>query len=114
MRVHKLTFAALAVAASLSLTACQGDEDGTGQSAPSSASNAASTGGGSGSGGSDQGGAADSAGKSSGGKSAAGAGDKAADGTGKCRTDELEVTASDQSISDESEGTVVVEFKNGG
>ncbi|MFI8436538.1 DUF4232 domain-containing protein, partial [Streptomyces sp. NPDC079020] len=95
----------------------QGDEDGTGRSAPSSASNAASAGGGSGSEGTgkdsaDKDGAADSAGKSSAGKGAAVAG--AGGGSGKCRTDELEITAADNSISDDPEGTVVVEFKNSG
>ncbi|MER5989257.1 DUF4232 domain-containing protein, partial [Streptomyces sp. NPDC001787] len=109
MRVYKLTFAALAVAASLSLTACQSGDSGTGQSAPSSASNGSSAGG------SDQDGAKDTAGRSSSGKGAAvGTGSNVSSKVGKCRTDELEVTASDQSISDESEGTVVVEFKNGG
>ncbi|MFD9423729.1 MULTISPECIES: DUF4232 domain-containing protein [unclassified Streptomyces] len=112
MRVHKLTFAALAVAASLSLTACQGEEDGTGQAAPSSAS---SSGGGSGSGGADQGGADGSEGKGSDGNGAAGgSGSDVSGKAGKCRTDELEITASDQSISDEPDGTVVVELKNGG
>ncbi|MCX4970004.1 DUF4232 domain-containing protein [Streptomyces sp. NBC_00654] len=109
MRVYKITFAALAVAASLSLTACQSGDAGTGQSAPSSASNGSS------SGGADQDGAKDTAGKSSSGKGAAvGTGSNVSNKVGKCRTDELEITASDQSFSDESEGTVVVEFKNSG
>lgn len=96
MRVHKLTFAALVVAAGLSLTACQNDDDGTGQSDPSSASSASSSGGGSGSGGSDQGGGKE-------------------DGEiGKCRTDELEITAADRTIDGDGEGTVAVTLKNGG
>ncbi|MEE1791052.1 DUF4232 domain-containing protein [Streptomyces sp. BE308] len=118
MRVHKLTFAALAVAASLSLTACQGEEDGTGQSAPSSASagsSASSSGGGSDEAGAGKGGADGSEGKgSSGSGTSGGSGSGASGGVGKCRTDELEITASDQSISDEGEGTVVVELRNSG
>ncbi|WP_413798205.1 DUF4232 domain-containing protein [Streptomyces iranensis] len=83
MRVHKLTLAALVVAAGLSLTACQNDDDSTGKSDPSSTSTASSSGGGSGSG-------------------------------GKCRTDELEITAADRTIDGDGEGTVAVTLKNGG
>lgn len=125
MRVRKLTFAALAVAAGLSLTACQNDDAGTGQSDPSSASSASSSGSGSGSGGSDQGGGKDSAGKPSAGKdsagkssggqgTAAGAGSKESGKVTKCRTDELEITAKDRTIDGDPDGTVVVELKNGG
>lgn len=92
MRVSKLTFAALAVVAGLSLTACQNDDDGgTGKSDPSSSSAASSSGGGSGSGGSDENGKA-----------------------GKCRTDELEITAADRTIDGDGERTVAVTLKNGG
>ncbi|MGV9355903.1 DUF4232 domain-containing protein [Streptomyces misionensis] len=131
MRVHKLTFAALAVAASLSLTACQNDDGGTtGQSGPSAASTASSqdggTGGGSGSG---QGGGAQdsdgagSAGNGSAGKgssaqgTAAGSGSGVAGGTGKaarCRTDELEITAVDNTIDGDPDRTVAVTMKNHG
>jgi hypothetical protein len=120
MRVHKLTFAALAVAAGLSLTACQNGDDGTGQSAPSSAPTASSPGAGSGSGGSDQGGGKDatgtgSAGKSSGGQgTAAGTGSNANGKVGKCRTDELEITAKDNTIDGDPNGTVTVQLKNSG
>ncbi|AGP59588.1 DUF4232 domain-containing protein [Streptomyces rapamycinicus] len=86
MRVHKVTLAALAVAASLSLAACQNDDDSAGKSDPSSGSTASSSGGGSGSGGE----------------------------AGKCRTDELEITAADRSIDGDGEGTVAVTLKNGG
>ncbi|MER6605206.1 DUF4232 domain-containing protein [Streptomyces sp. NPDC000927] len=114
MRVHKLTFAALAVAAGLSLTACQSDDD-MGQTAPPSASGASSASGGSGSGGSDQGGGKDSAGKRSGGQgTAAGTGSNENGKVGKCRTDELEVTATDSTIDGDPDGTVAVELKNGG
>ncbi|MFB7597386.1 DUF4232 domain-containing protein [Streptomyces sp. NPDC056160] len=131
MRVHKVTFAALIVAASLSLTACQSDDGGAGKSDSSSGSTAASSGGGSGSGASDggsgQGGANDSAGtsgknggtnsagKSSGGPgTAAGTGSEGSGKAGKCRTDELEITATDSTVSGDPEGTVAVRLKNRG
>ncbi|MFF3126534.1 DUF4232 domain-containing protein [Streptomyces sp. NPDC057908] len=120
MRVQKLTFAALAVVAGLSLTACQNGEDDMGQTAPSSASSASSASGGSGSGGSDQDGGKDSAGKDSAGKGSGGQGTAAGTGSsgngkvGKCRTDELEITAIDSTIDGDPDGTVAVELKNGG
>ncbi|MCF3103003.1 DUF4232 domain-containing protein [Streptomyces roseoverticillatus] len=118
MRVHKLTFAALAIAAGLSLTACQSDDGGTSQSDPSSgssASSASSSGGGSGSGGSDQGGGKGSAGKSSGGQgTAAGTGSNKNGKVANCRTDELEITAKDNTIDGDPDGTVAVELKNRG
>ncbi|MFF0853200.1 DUF4232 domain-containing protein [Streptomyces sp. NPDC003280] len=128
MRVHKLTLAALAVAASLSLTACQNDDGGTtGQSDPSAASTASSPDGGKGAdSGSGQGGGAqesDSAGKSSAGESAsaqgtaASSGSGAAGGTGKatrCRTDELEITAVDNTVDGDPDRTVAVTMKNHG
>ncbi|MCM2424007.1 DUF4232 domain-containing protein [Streptomyces sp. RKAG293] len=119
MRVHQLTLAALAVAASLSLTACNGD-DVTGQSDPSPASTASSSAGGSSSGGSssggsDQGGAKNSAGKSSGGQgTAAGTGSNQNGKVGKCRTDELEITAKESTIDGDPDGSVTVQLKNGG
>ncbi|MGW2179172.1 DUF4232 domain-containing protein [Streptomyces sp. NPDC001732] len=114
MRVRKLTFAALAVAAGLSLTACQNGEGDMGQSAPPAASGTSSASGGSGSGGSDQDGK-DSAGKGSGGQgTAAGTGSNGNGKTGKCRTDELEITATDSTIGGDTEVTVAVELKNGG
>ncbi|MGW3977844.1 DUF4232 domain-containing protein [Streptomyces mirabilis] len=122
MRVHTLTFAALAVAAGLSLTACQNDNAGTGQSDPSSPSTVSSSGGGSDSGSSDQGGAKNSAGTSSatnsgatssgGTGTAAGTGSNANTKVGKCRTDELEITAKDNTIDGDPDGTVVVTLTN--
>ncbi|MFB8136025.1 MULTISPECIES: DUF4232 domain-containing protein [Streptomyces] len=123
MRVHKLTFAALAVAAGLSLTACQNDNAGKGQSDPSSPSTVSSgttpssSGGGSDSGSSDQGGAKNSAGTSSASNSggtgtAAGTGSNANAKVGKCRTDELEITAKDNTIDGDPDGTVVVTLTN--
>ncbi|MFJ7967807.1 DUF4232 domain-containing protein [Streptomyces sp. NPDC096324] len=125
MRVHKLTFAALAVAAGLSLTACQNGDDGTGKSAPSAGSHESAQGGGSSSSGSDQGsgsdsGSSDQNGGSGTGKGSTGKGSTAgtgADASGKverCHTDELEVTAKDDTIDGDPDGNVVVEFKNGG
>ncbi|MFD7819210.1 DUF4232 domain-containing protein [Streptomyces sp. NPDC059785] len=103
MRVRKLTFAALAVAAGLSLTACNGD-DGTAQSDGVSASS---------------GSASDSASASAGSKQAGGT-DSTASGSGtdaeadKCRTDDLNITASDTTITGDDEGSAAVTFKNGG
>ncbi|MFD7717986.1 DUF4232 domain-containing protein [Streptomyces sp. NPDC059814] len=126
MRAQKLTFAALIVAAGLSLTACQNGDDGaTGASDPSSgssASAASSSTGGSGSGGSDQDSGKDSAGKGSGGTSTGGKGTAGGTGSGtgsgdsgkggKCRTDGLEITAMDNFIDGDPDGTVAVEMKN--
>jgi hypothetical protein len=120
MRVRKITLAALAVVAGLSLTACQNDDDGTGQSAPSAAATESSSNGGSestgsGSAGSDQEGGTDSAGKSPAGQgTAAGTGSKEDGEVGKCRTDELEITATDSTIGGDPDGTVAVDLKNGG
>ncbi|KIF69290.1 hypothetical protein HY68_12920 [Streptomyces sp. AcH 505] len=109
MRVHKLTFAALAVVAGLSLTACQSDDDSAGQSAPSSAaSNTPSADSGSGSDSSDQGGGSDAAGNDSG-----ASGSNASSKVGKCRTDDLEITATDNTIDGDTDATVAVELKNG-
>ncbi|MFJ2899487.1 DUF4232 domain-containing protein [Streptomyces sp. NPDC087218] len=115
MRLNKITFAALVVAAGLSLTACQNGEDDLGQDAPpsASASGGSAASGGSGSGGSDEGGK-DSGGKDSGGQGTAAGTGSGGGGNGKCRTDELEVTATDSTIGGDTEGTVAVEFKNGG
>ncbi|MFC8077640.1 DUF4232 domain-containing protein [Streptomyces sp. NPDC057307] len=106
MRVRKLTFAALAIATALSLTACN-DEDLTGQADPSSTSTGSSApddAGSDGSGGSDE----------EGGKgTVAGTGSNENGKIGKCRTDELDITASDATVGGDAEGTVAVEFKNG-
>ncbi|MFJ8150038.1 DUF4232 domain-containing protein [Streptomyces sp. NPDC096048] len=120
MRVHKLTIAALAVAAGLSLTACQND-DGADRSAPPAASTASSSNGGSGSAGSDQEGGTDTGGKSPNGQgTTAGTGTGSGSGDGedgkaaKCRTDELEITAADATVGGDTEGTVAVDLRNGG
>lgn len=111
--------AALTVAASLSLTACNGD-DVTGQGDPSAASSSSSTGGGSeqggsGSGGTEQGGGKDSAGKESGGQgTAAGSGAGNVERAEKCRTDDLDISASDSTIDGDDKGSVAVTFANPG
>ncbi|MFG3247448.1 DUF4232 domain-containing protein [Streptomyces sp. NPDC048187] len=119
MRVRKLTLAAMALAAGLSLTACQGDDGTDPSAAPSAASSASSSasssnGGsesaGGGSAASGQEGGTDSAGKSPGGTGGTGEGGK----TAACRTDELEITAMDATVDGDTEGTVAVDLKNGG
>lgn len=134
MRVHKVTLAALAVAASLSLTACQSDDDSAGGSGPSTAAAASSAGGGSGSAGSDQGGTPGSAegssggtgtggsassGKGSAGQGTTGSGSDSGSGSGsgqsgKCRTDDLKITARDTTIGGDPDGTVTVQLTNRG
>ncbi|AXL89281.1 DUF4232 domain-containing protein [Streptomyces sp. CB09001] len=111
MRVRKLTIAAMALAAGLSLTACQNDDDGTDQStAPPAASTAASSDGGSGSAGSDSAAESSNGTGGSGGTGGTGEDGKAA----KCTTDELEITAIDATVGGDTEGTVAVDLKNGG
>ncbi|MEV8099473.1 DUF4232 domain-containing protein [Kitasatospora sp. NPDC085879] len=115
MRVRKLAFAALAVTAALSLTACQDDETGT-QGAPTAAPTA-STGafpsGGPASGGPASGGPASGGpGKGSTPPTAAPAGSTGAGKTAKCRTTDLTVTAADRTITGDADNTVVVELKN--
>ena len=101
MRVRKLAFATLAVAAALSLTACQDDETGTAQGVPPAAPTASS-------GGASSGGAPAS-GTPTGG---APAGSTGAGKTAKCQTADLTVTAADDTISGAPANTVVVELKN--
>ncbi|GAA3971107.1 DUF4232 domain-containing protein [Streptomyces marokkonensis] len=119
MRVRKLTFAALAVAAGLSLTACNGD-DGAAQSdgASSSAASSSTSDTASGSAGSEQGseqeGSEQGGSEQGGGTDAAGGGTDTGAAGGKCRTDELEISASDATIGGDEEGSVAVTFKNGG
>ncbi|MFJ3213210.1 DUF4232 domain-containing protein [Streptomyces flaveolus] len=108
---------ALAVAAGLSLTACNGDE-GTAQSdGPSASTPASSDGtGGAGTGGAGQDGGKDSSGNTAGEQSTDGGsgGQDTSAEAGACRTDELDVTASDSTIDGDTEGSVAVTFTNGG
>ncbi|MFG2486116.1 DUF4232 domain-containing protein [Streptomyces virginiae] len=117
MRVHQLTLAAVAVAASLSLTACQNGDDGAARSTPSASPTASAPAGASPSGGgSDQGGGKPSQGTGADGKGTAGAGtgSDASGKVGKCRTDELAITAAERTIGGDTDGTVAVTLKNRG
>ncbi|MFJ6657622.1 DUF4232 domain-containing protein [Streptomyces sp. NPDC091377] len=107
MRVRKLTVVALAVVAGLSLTACQNDDMAVGgndrQTSAAKDSSEQSNGKDAAANGSDGQGTA--SGTDSGDNDAA---------SGDCRTDELEITATDSTIGGDEEGTVGVTFKNGG
>lgn len=107
MRINRMTIAALAVVAGLSLTACQNDDDATDRSNPSAASTPAASSEGAGASDSDQGAAENSG-------TVAGTGSDKDGEIGKCRTDELEVTATDNTIDGDPGGTVAVTFTNGG
>ncbi|MFG3139134.1 DUF4232 domain-containing protein [Streptomyces sp. NPDC048211] len=116
MRAHRLTFAALVVAAGLSLTACQNDDDAAGATDPSSASSASaasSSGGGSGSGGTDQDSGKGSDGKGTAAPADSGSGSGDSGATPKCTTDGLKITAQDGFIEGDPEGSVVVGLTNG-
>ncbi|MFG2599465.1 DUF4232 domain-containing protein [Streptomyces sp. NPDC048462] len=116
MRARKLTFAALALAAGLSLTACQNDDDdAVGQAAPSSgssASAASSSGGGSDSGGTDQDGGKESPAPDSAGSASGGSGSGSDAKGGKCTTDGLKITALDTFIDGDHGGSVAVGLTN--
>ncbi|WP_333733074.1 DUF4232 domain-containing protein [Streptomyces sp. IBSBF 3010] len=103
MRSHKITFAALAVAAGLSLTACQNDDDAAAQTDPSSVATAPPSTDAPDAGGSDSGG---------GKETADGAGSDQPGTAAKCRTDGLKITAIDNFIDGDPQGTVAVEMKN--
>ncbi|OKJ74012.1 DUF4232 domain-containing protein [Streptomyces sp. CB02460] len=103
MRSHTITFAALAVAAGLSLTACQNDDDAA-QTDPSPAATSSPSHSSADSGGPDAG---------AGGEDAdAGAGSDASGQAAKCRTDGLKITAIDNFIDGDPRGTVAVEMEN--
>ena len=116
MRVRKLTIAAMALAAGLSLTACQNDDATDGSAAPPTASTGSSSTGGSASTGPDQQGGTDSEGTAdtTGGTGGTGGTDEDGTAAAKCRTDELEITATDATIDGDDRGTVAVDLKNGG
>ncbi|MEU3900039.1 DUF4232 domain-containing protein [Streptomyces sp. NPDC045251] len=115
MRVRKLTIAAMALAAGLSLTACQNDDATDTSAAPSAASTGSSSTGGSASTGPDQHGGTDSEGTpdATGGTGGTGGTDEDGKAAAKCRTDELEITATDATIGGDDRGTVAVDLKNG-
>ncbi|MEU1081539.1 DUF4232 domain-containing protein [Streptomyces sp. NPDC005908] len=101
MRAHKLTIAALAVVAGLSLTACQNEDVAADPKPATAAATSAAT---------TDGGATDQAQEGT----VAGTGSKEDGKVDDCRTDELEVTASDVTIDGDTVGTVAVDFTNGG
>jgi hypothetical protein len=117
-------FATLGLAAALTLTACGGGDDDTAGDSPSGAPSASTSstdkepgGSGSGSGSGSSGGSSDgSSGGSDGGGTATGGTGGGTGSGGKasiCRTDELEVNATDNTT-DKKEGVVTVQLKNGG
>ncbi|GJF33969.1 hypothetical protein KNE206_66690 [Kitasatospora sp. NE20-6] len=116
MRVRKLAFATLAVAAALSLAACQDDEAGTAQGAPPAAptaSTGASPSGAPASGAPASGAPASGApGKGSTPSTAAPARSTGAGKAARCRTADLTITAADRTITGDADNTVVVELKN--
>ncbi|WP_203349546.1 DUF4232 domain-containing protein [Streptomyces sp. S-9] len=105
MRVTKLTIAALAVVAGLSLTACQNEDVAAGPEPAASAptANGDDT---------EQGEGHEQDQDQEG--TDAGTGSNEDGKVADCRTDELEVTASDVTIEGDTVGTVAVEFANGG
>ncbi|CAM5671805.1 DUF4232 domain-containing protein [Streptomyces pseudogriseolus] len=107
MRATKLTIAALAVVAGLSLTACQNEDV---AADPEPAASAPSASGDDTEQGQDQG--EDQKQDQEG--TTAGTGSNEDGEVADCRTDELEVTASDVTIEGDTVGTVAVEFANGG
>ncbi|MEU6485561.1 DUF4232 domain-containing protein [Streptomyces sp. NPDC046887] len=115
MRVRKLTLVTLAAVAGLSLTACQNNDGGTAQSPASGTPTSAPT-----SGPSDFPTTSPSSSVTpspSDGTSSpeADSSDGSTNGkVGKCRTDELEITAQDSTIGGDREGLVAVTLKNGG
>ncbi|WP_406132535.1 DUF4232 domain-containing protein [Streptomyces zaomyceticus] len=120
MRVHQLTLTtALVIAAGLSLTACNGD-DGTGQGAPPAASTTPSSAGGPDAGSPDQGDGKTPTGRTPTGQGSTGGGGTGGSGTGeeaeagRCRTGDLEITATDNTIEGDPDGTVVVQLRNSG
>ncbi|MCP9946837.1 DUF4232 domain-containing protein [Streptomyces somaliensis] len=121
MRINKITVAALAAVAGLSLTACQNGGDTANRSGSSAAPAPTPSNGASGAGGSSPGAVEDSPAKNSSGKESNGgrgaateAGSGKNGGIGRCRTDQLKVTATDRTVEGDSDGTVVVRFTNGG
>ncbi|GAA2740225.1 DUF4232 domain-containing protein [Kitasatospora cinereorecta] len=112
MRVRKLAFAVLAVAAALSLTACQDDGTGTAQGAPTASTDSSPFGGPASGAPASGGPASGGPGKGSTPPTAAPAGSAGAGKTAKCRTADLTITAADRTISGDADHTVVVELKN--
>ncbi|MEU6983982.1 DUF4232 domain-containing protein [Streptomyces sp. NPDC046324] len=113
----KTLLAGLTLVSTLSLTACSGD-DATTNAKPTGSASTAPSGSSTGTGPTEAGTDTSGSGKSSGGGS--GSGEEATAGTGSsgkpagiCRSDELEVSAVDNTT-DKVEGIVTVQLKNGG
>lgn len=113
---RKAVAAVIGLVAALSLTACNGDDNASADTKPSASAPAPDSGKDDGTGDGDGGGTGEAA-TTGGSKASGGAGtdDTSADKakTGICRTDELEVNATDNTT-DKTEGVVTVVFKNGG
>ncbi|MEU4302338.1 DUF4232 domain-containing protein [Kitasatospora aureofaciens] len=111
MHARKLAFAALAVAAALSLTACQNDDtdtaQGTSTAAPTASTGTAPIGGPA-----SNAPATSKPGKPGAAPTTAPAGSTGAGKTAKCRTADLTITAADHTITGDPTNTVVVELKN--
>jgi hypothetical protein len=127
-QTRKILLAALGLAAALSLTACDGtgtrdegaaDSASTAPSGKTAGTTGGSTAGGSSGGNGGNGGSASGAASSGSSTTGATAGSGSGSGSGtsgkasRCRTDELEVYAVDNTT-DKKEGVVTVQFKNGG
>ncbi|WP_367125037.1 DUF4232 domain-containing protein [Streptomyces phytohabitans] len=117
MRARKLTIAAVAVAAGLSLTACQGDDDGNAKDDSSSESTTQAAEGGADSDGADGSDDAEGSGGADedGGKDTAqddGSGSSSTKGFAKCVTDDLTIKASDSTIGGDTTGSVAVDLTN--
>ncbi|MEV4502103.1 DUF4232 domain-containing protein [Streptomyces klenkii] len=116
-RRKAILVSAALIGSTLLMTACQDSETDAakGSSSAPAAENAATSPGASTTGGK-QGSGKDSAGKESSGKGTAAGSGSGANGkvskVGNCRTDDLEITASDSTITGDTEGTVAVTLKN--
>ncbi|MGW7079174.1 DUF4232 domain-containing protein [Streptomyces sp. NPDC054871] len=114
---RKAVAAVIGLVAALSLTACNGDDNASADtSTPTASADKDSGNGGTGGGGEATGGGKNPGGGEAPQDTAAGAGDTGDNSNGKvgiCRTDELEVNATDNTT-DKTEGIVTVVFKNGG
>ncbi|MFF1376362.1 DUF4232 domain-containing protein [Streptomyces sp. NPDC058308] len=109
----KTLLAGLALISALGLTACNGDDSGSTDAAPAGSSSGQPNGSGSGGSGSGSSSKGEEGSDAGGTGTAAGTGSNKGGKIGICRSDELEVTAVDNST-DKTEGVVTVQFKNGG
>ncbi|WP_367133722.1 MULTISPECIES: DUF4232 domain-containing protein [Streptomyces] len=113
-RRKAILVSAALVGGTLLMTACQDtDADAAKGSSSAPAADKPATSPGASTTGGNQGSGKDSAGKESSGKgTAAGSGSGANGKVGKCRTDDLEITASDSTVTGDTDGTVAVTLKN--